>query len=96
MTAVVNIISEHIPELVALDLSSNRLTSLETLEKLVDRTPHVQGLDLSNNEVILSVNFSIESYLMVPCTYVTVETVITALLHLVDESKFKVSGLMMA
>ncbi|XP_067940028.1 nuclear RNA export factor 1-like [Watersipora subatra] len=51
MTAVVSIIAEHIPELVALNLSHNRLTSLEILEKLVPNTPSLLGLDLSHNEV---------------------------------------------
>lgn len=54
MTAVVSIIAEHIPELVALNLSHNRLTSLEILEKLVPNTPSLLGLDLSHNEVCMA------------------------------------------
>ena len=49
MSTVVNVIGEHIPEVKAINLSSNRLTNLHLLSSLVEKTPNVQGLDLSNN-----------------------------------------------
>lgn len=53
MTAVVNIIKAHIPELVALNLSNNRLNTLVYLQPLVSATPNMVGLDLSDNAEVL-------------------------------------------
>jgi len=62
MTSVVSIICEHIAQdLVALNLSNNRLSSLVHLEKAVSSTPNLQGLDLSNNPEVHSLE-SIDSY----------------------------------
>lgn len=49
MTAIVNTVKQHIPDLVALNLSNNRLSSLQYLQPLVAATPNLVGLDLSNN-----------------------------------------------
>lgn len=49
MAAVVKVIEEYIPEVVALNLSGNRLSSLLNLSRLVEKTPNVVGLDLSDN-----------------------------------------------
>lgn len=55
ISAVVKVIEEHIPELMALNLSGNRLSSLHNLSRLVEKTPNLVGLDLSDNpEVMLS------------------------------------------
>ncbi|GAB1597900.1 nuclear RNA export factor 1-like [Argonauta hians] len=49
MNNVIKIIKENIPELVSLDLSSNRLVSLEYLSPLVENTPHLKNLNLGKN-----------------------------------------------
>ncbi|CAE1292225.1 NXF [Acanthosepion pharaonis] len=46
---VVSIIKENIPELVSLDLSSNRLMTLDSLATLVPETPNLKHLNLGKN-----------------------------------------------
>ncbi|XP_029634622.1 nuclear RNA export factor 1 [Octopus sinensis] len=49
MTNVVTIIKENIPELVSLDISCNKLVTLEYLSPLVSYTPHLKNLNLGKN-----------------------------------------------
>ncbi|XP_064600486.1 nuclear RNA export factor 1-like [Liolophura sinensis] len=49
MNEVVKIIEEHIPELTSLDLSNNRLMSLDSLKALVSKTPNMTHLNLGKN-----------------------------------------------
>ncbi|XP_078516663.1 nuclear RNA export factor 1-like [Lissotriton helveticus] len=49
MRAVLRIIKENIPELLALDLSNNKLHHLEVLEELPQKAPLLKRLNLSGN-----------------------------------------------
>ncbi|TRY90136.1 hypothetical protein DNTS_031621 [Danionella cerebrum] len=51
MEAVINIIGENIPELLHLNLSRNKLCKLDDLAELVNKSPHLQSLNLSQNEL---------------------------------------------
>uniref|UniRef100_A0AAY4ELV9 Nuclear RNA export factor 1 n=1 Tax=Denticeps clupeoides TaxID=299321 RepID=A0AAY4ELV9_9TELE len=51
MQAVIKIIEENIPELVCLNLSNNRLYRLDDLGEIVNKTPNLKILNLSQNEI---------------------------------------------
>ncbi|WAR19551.1 NXF1-like protein [Mya arenaria] len=51
MSNVVKVIKENIPELVQLDVSNNKLQSLEHLGGLVPSTPDMKVLNLANNKI---------------------------------------------
>ncbi|XP_069501258.1 nuclear RNA export factor 1 [Ambystoma mexicanum] len=51
MEAVLRIIEENIPELLALDLSNNKLCRLEDLTELPQKAPLLKHLNLSGNEL---------------------------------------------
>ncbi|KAK7103111.1 nuclear RNA export factor 1-like [Littorina saxatilis] len=50
-TCVAKIIQQNIPELVGLNLSSNRMLSLSSVQEMVQRAPNVVSLDLSKNQL---------------------------------------------
>nr|CAD7400004.1 unnamed protein product [Timema poppensis] len=51
MTTIVNIIAENIPELVGLNLTENKLYSLEPLTSLVKKAPNLTVLHIGKNRV---------------------------------------------
>lgn len=51
MNNVVKIIQEHIPEVVGLDLSLNKLGYMDQLSSLVSHTPDLKLLNLSKNKI---------------------------------------------
>ena len=51
MIGVIDILAEHVPDLVALNLSENKLYSLEHLTILAEKLPHLKALRLSKNRV---------------------------------------------
>ncbi|KAH9514235.1 Nuclear RNA export factor 1 [Bulinus truncatus] len=51
MAAITKIIAQHIPELVGLDMSKNRLLSLGHMTDLVKATPNLSCLNLGDNQL---------------------------------------------
>ncbi|KAG1962294.1 nuclear RNA export factor 1 [Pimephales promelas] len=51
MQAVIKIIQENIPEMLCLNLSNNKLFKLDDIAELVNKTPNLQSLNLSHNEL---------------------------------------------
>ncbi|KAK7137621.1 hypothetical protein R3I94_013313 [Phoxinus phoxinus] len=51
MQAVIKIIQENIPEMLCLNLSNNKLCKLHDVAELVNKTPNLQSLNLSHNEL---------------------------------------------
>ncbi|KAK3601259.1 hypothetical protein CHS0354_040438 [Potamilus streckersoni] len=51
MSSVIKIIGDNIPELVALDVSDNNLTSLDHLAALTEKAPSVTKLNLGKNKL---------------------------------------------
>ena len=52
MRKVVEIVGGNIPNLVAVDLSENRLPALDGVVQLLEKAPHVKILYLAKNKVI--------------------------------------------
>jgi len=50
-TKIFNVLCEVLPTLAILDLSNNRLTTLESFQKLAQLTPNLKALNLSDNKV---------------------------------------------
>ncbi|XP_056106149.1 nuclear RNA export factor 1 [Rhinichthys klamathensis goyatoka] len=51
MQAVIKIIQENIPEMLCLNLGNNKLFKLDDIAELVNKTPNLQSLNLSHNEL---------------------------------------------
>ena len=51
LSVVAKIVGENIPELEAVDLSDNKLRSLEHLDTWAEKAPHVKTLYMVNNNV---------------------------------------------
>lgn len=51
MAATLRIIEENIPELLSLNLSSNRLYKLDDMSSIVQKAPNLKTLNLSGNEL---------------------------------------------
>lgn len=51
MMAVIDIISENIPDLEALNLESNKIYTLEHSKSMINKLPNLKILHLSNNKV---------------------------------------------
>lgn len=51
MAATLRIIEEHIPELLSLNLSSNKLYRLDDMSSIVQKAPNLKILNLSGNEL---------------------------------------------
>ena len=56
---VVKVISENIPQLAALEMSENRMATLDVLEALTEKTPNVTVLHLADNYVSVRYRFDI-------------------------------------
>ncbi|XP_061162409.1 nuclear RNA export factor 1-like [Saccostrea echinata] len=52
MNSVVKVIEENIPELEELDISDNRLISLESMKELPKKAPNVKKLNLGKNKLV--------------------------------------------
>ena len=51
LATAVKLIIENIPDIQALDLSDNKLSSVDALKILVDKTSHLKVLHVGNNRV---------------------------------------------
>lgn len=51
VTKIFSLLRDILPTLVILDISSNKLATLESFQKLSQLTPNLKALNLSNNKV---------------------------------------------
>jgi hypothetical protein len=57
MIAVLGIVGEGIPDLLALDLSNNKINTTEHLKILVEKVPNLKVLHLGSNKVCAIISF---------------------------------------
>jgi nuclear RNA export factor len=71
MLAVVDVIVENVPELVALDLSENKLYALDSLSVLSVKLPNLRVLHIGKNRVSFCIHGSVAAtdiYVSVLCS----------------------------
>lgn len=51
MTTVINIVGEAASDLVALDLSSNKINATDHMKIMIEKVPHLKSLHIGKNKV---------------------------------------------
>ena len=52
LQTIVDIIGEHIPNVVAIDASKNKIFNLEQMKPLITKTPSLRSLNLGQNKLV--------------------------------------------